>query len=487
MILAGKARMSYTATVHGERFVFADLRELLARANERKSGDELAGIAATTERERVAAKMALADARVSDFRDTPLIDDEVTAVTRAAIPPEAEAGIASLTIGQLRELILTPQFPELWQTALAGAFLPEVAAAVAKIMSDLDLVLAAKPLRTVTRCRNTMGEAGTLGARIQPNHPTDDLTGILASVVDGLAYACGDAVIGVNPATDSVAKTAQLLAGINEFTEVLEIPTQTCVLAHATTQIGALEAGAPVDLLFQSLAGTEDANRSFGVSMSLLREAREAVLASHRDRAGDFVGDQCVYVETGQGSALSSYSHHGIDQLTLEARAQGAAKTLDPFLVNTVVGFIGPEYLADSRQITRAGLEDHFCGKLQGLPMGVDVCYTNHVDADQNTNDDLLMLLTSAGCNYFMGVPAGVDVMLGYQSTSYHDVASMRRLSQTAPAPEFARWAESVGILVNGEISGSWGAPGAARTARLATLAELVAARHELPAIGTAR
>ena len=503
--------MSYTATVHGERFVFNDLRELLAKANERKSGDELAGIAAATERERVAAKLALADVRVADFHACPLVDDEVTAVSVAGIEPAAADAIASLTIGQLRELILAPQFPALWQATLRDGFLPEVAAAVAKIMSDLDLVLAARPLRTVTKCRNTMGEPGTLGGRIQPNHPTDDLAGILASIVDGLAYACGDAVIGVNPATDSAAKTAQLLIGMNEFTAALGIPTQTCVLAHVTTQLAALEAGAPVDLLFQSLAGTEEANRSFGINLSLLQEARQAVIASHRQRPADFVGQQCVYIETGQGSALSSNSHHGIDQLTLEARAQGAAKALDPFLINTVVGFIGPEYLADSRQITRAGLEDHFCGKLQGLPMGVDVCYTNHVDADQNTNDDLLMLLTSAGCNYFMGLPAGVDVMLGYQSTSYHDVASMRRLSQLGPAPEFARWAESVGILINGEISGgdggggwaggggagvwaggsSWGGDspgvGARRAERMARLAELIVARHAAPALGVAR
>jgi ethanolamine ammonia-lyase large subunit len=327
-----------------------------------------------------------------------------------------------------------------------------------------------------------MGEVATLGARLQPNHPTDDLAGILAAIVDGLGYACGDAVIGVNPATDSVAKTAQLLLGINEFTAALGIPTQSCILAHATTQVGALRAGAPVDLLFQSLAGTEDANRSFGVSMSLLREAREEVLASHRERPQDFVGDQCVYIETGQGSALSSYSHHGIDQLTVEARAQGAARTLDPFLVNTVVGFIGPEYLADSRQITRAGLEDHFVGKLLGLPMGVDVCYTNHVDADQNTNDDLLMLLTSAGCNFFMGLPAGVDVMLGYQSTSYHDVASMRRLSRLGPAPEFAQWAAEAGILVDGELSHS-----GSRTDSLVRLASAIVERQQLPALGSAR
>jgi ethanolamine ammonia-lyase large subunit len=477
--------MPYSSTVHGERFSFADLPELLAKANERKSGDELAGIAAGSERERVAAKLALADVRISDFHDQPLVDDEVTAATRAAIAQGAQELIASLTVGQLRELILAPQFPVLWQTTLSGAFLPEVAAAVAKIMSDLDLVLAARPLRTITRCRNTMGDPGTLGGRLQPNHPTDDLAGILASVVDGLGYACGDAVIGVNPATDSAAKTAQLLRGMNEFTAALEIPTQTCVLAHVTTQIAALDAGAPVDLLFQSLAGTEEANRSFGISLSLMQDARAAVMASHRERPQDFVGEQCVYIETGQGSALSSNSHHGIDQLTLEARAQGAAKTLDPFLINTVVGFIGPEYLADSRQITRAGLEDHFCGKLQGLPMGVDVCYTNHVDADQNTNDDLLMLLTSAGCNYFMGLPAGVDVMLGYQSTSYHDVASMRRLSGTAPAPEFARWAESVGILINGEIVGA--GHGATRAGRMAKLAEAIATRRAVPALGAAR
>jgi ethanolamine ammonia-lyase large subunit len=479
--------MGYTATVHGERFAFANLTELLAKANERKSGDELAGLAARTERERVAAKLALADVRVSDFADRPLIEDEVTAATRAAVRAGAQRDIGSLSVGQLRELILAPRFPALWRGMLQDAFLPEVAAAVAKIMSDLDLVLAAKPLRSITRCRNTMGETGTLGARIQPNHPTDDLAGILAAIVDGLGYACGDAVIGVNPATDSPAKTARLLRGINEFTAALGIPTQACVLAHATTQLAALRAGAPVDLLFQSLAGTEDANRSFGVSLSLLREARAEVIAAHHDRRSDFVGEQCVYIETGQGSALSSYTHHGIDQLTLEARAQGAARTLDPFLVNTVVGFIGPEYLADSRQITRAGLEDHFVGKLLGLPMGVDVCYTNHVDADQNSNDDLLMLLTSAGCNYFMGLPAGVDVMLGYQSTSYHDVASMRRLSGTAPAPEFARWAAEAGILVDGELPSPSGVSSTAGMAGMAKLAEAIAARHELPALGTAR
>jgi ethanolamine ammonia-lyase large subunit len=473
--------MGYSTVLHGERFVFADLRELLARANERKSGDELAGIAAASERERVAAKIALADVRVSDFHDLALIDDEVTAATRAALAPAAADMLSCLAVGQLRELMLAPSFPAMWSGGLKDGLLPEVVAAVAKIMSDSDLVLAAEPLRTVTRCRNTMGEPGVLGGRIQPNHPADDLGGILTSVVDGLGYACGDAVIGVNPATDSPAKTVQLLSGLHEFTAVLGIPTQSCVLAHVTSQLAALHEGAPVDLIFQSLAGTESANRSFGVDLALMREARAAVLASHADRAEEFVGEQCVYIETGQGSALSSHSHHGIDQLTLEARAQAAAKTLDPFLVNSVVGFIGPEYLADSRQITRAGLEDHFCGKALGLPMGVDVCYTNHTDADQNTNDDLLILLTSAGCNYFMGLPAGVDVMLGYQSTSFHDIASMRRLTGRRPAPEFARWAAEAGILP------ADGTPAPDGAARMLGVAESVAARHQVAALGAGR
>jgi ethanolamine ammonia-lyase large subunit len=475
--------MSYSTLLHGERFMFADLRELLAKANERKSGDGLAGIAAATEHERVAAKIALADVRVSDFGDCALVDDEVTAVTRAALSPAAAETLSSLTVGELRELMLSPAFPAMWAAGLRDGLPPEAVAAAAKIMSDKDLVLAAAPLRTVTRCRNTMGEPGVLGGRIQPNHPTDDLAGIVTSVVDGLSYACGDAVIGVNPATDSVGKTVQLLGAMHELTAALGVPTQSCVLAHVTTQLRALQAGAPVDLVFQSLAGTESANRSFGVDLALMREARAAVLASHRDRAADFVGEQCAYIETGQGSALSSHSHHGIDQLTLEARAQAAAKTLDPFLVNSVVGFIGPEYLADSRQITRAGLEDHFCGKALGLPMGADVCYTNHVDADQNTNDDLLILLTSAGCNFFMGLPAGVDVMLGYQSTSFHDLASMRRLSGRRPAPEFARWAAESGILPDGEPP----APDGPATAAMLRLAERIAARHPAPSLGAAR
>jgi ethanolamine ammonia-lyase large subunit len=299
-----------------------------------------------------------------------------------------------------------------------------------------------------------MGEAGTLGVRIQPNHPTDDVAGILVSVLDGLLYGCGDATLGVNPARDSIANTANILKALHELLDYLKLPTQTCVLAHIGTQLAALRAGAPVDLLFQSIAGTEAANASFGISIAQLADGRAEVLAHHATRPGQFIGEQVMYFETGQGSALSAEAHHGIDQLTLEARAQGLARVFDPFLVNSVVGFIGPEYLANSRQITRAGLEDHFIGKLLGLPMGVDVCYTNHVDADPNTNDDLLVLLTAAGCNFIMGIPSSDDVMLSYQSTSYHDAAGMRELFRLGPAPEFRAWMEERGVLRGGRLAG---------------------------------
>jgi ethanolamine ammonia-lyase large subunit len=317
---------------------------------------------------------------------------------------------------------------------------------VAKLMSNRDLVLAAAKVRNVTRCRNTMGERGVLGIRIQPNHPADDVPGILLSAFEGLLYGCGDAVIGVNPAIDSVETVATILHALDRLITLYAVPTQGCCLAHITTQLAAMERGAPVDLLFQSLAGTEKANRSFGVTLAMLREGRERVLEHHRTRQVAWVGEQSMYFETGQGSALSADAHHGIDQLTLEARAYGVARAFDPFLVNSVVGFIGPEYLYDERQIIRAGLEDHFMGKLLGLPMGCDVCYTNHAAADQNSADNLLMLLTAAGCNYFMGVPCGDDVMLNYQSTSYHDALAVRSLFGLRPAPEFLNWLQQVGI-----------------------------------------
>jgi ethanolamine ammonia-lyase large subunit len=327
-------------------------------------------------------------------------------------------------------------------------------AAVAKLMGNKDLVLAASKIRNVTRCRNTLGEAGVLGIRAQPNHPTDDLGGILLSTIDGLLLGCGDAVIGVNPAAESVDAVAAVLRGLDELITRLEIPTQACCLAHITTQLACVERGVPVDLLFQSIAGTEAANRGFGISLSLLREGREQVLDQHDRRPeANWVGRQVMYFETGQGSALSADAHHGVDQLTLEARAYGVARALDPFLVNSVVGFIGPEYLYDERQITRAGLEDHFMGKLLGLPMGCDVCYTNHAVADQNSADNLLMLLAAAGCNYFMGVPCADDVMLNYQSTSYHDAATVRKLFGLRPAPEFSRWLERVGIFRDGQLA----------------------------------
>jgi ethanolamine ammonia-lyase large subunit len=318
-------------------------------------------------------------------------------------------------------------------------------------MSNKDLILAAAKIRNVTRCRNTMGERGVLGIRAQPNHPADDLGGILLSAFEGLLYGCGDAVIGVNPASDSVETVMAILNGLARLVNAYKVPTQTCCLAHIATQLAAMERGAPVDLLFQSIGGTEATNRSFGITLAMLREGRERVLEHHRRRDVEWKGENVMYFETGQGSALSAEAHHGIDQLTLEARAYGVARVFDPFLVNSVVGFIGPEYLYDERQIIRAGLEDHFMGKLLGLPMGCDVCYTNHAEADQNSADNLLVLLAAAGCNYFMGVPCSDDVMLNYQSTSYHDALAVRRLFKLRPAPEFLRWLEGEGIYHDGE------------------------------------
>jgi len=330
--------------------------------------------------------------------------------------------------------------------AAQRAIIPEMAAAVAKVMSNKDLIMAAARIRNVTRCRNTLGERGVLGIRLQPNHPGDDVGGILLAAFEGLLYGCGDAVIGVNPAIDSVETVTSILAALDGLIETYKIPTQSCCLAHITTQLRAMQRGAPVDLLFQSIAGTEAANRSFGISLAVLREGHEQVIEHHRTREVEWKGTHVMYFETGQGSALSAEAHHGIDQLTLEARAYGLARTFNPFLVNSVVGFIGPEYLCDERQIIRAGLEDHFMGKLLGLPMGCDVCYTNHAAADQNSADNLLMLLAAAGCNYFMGVPCSDDVMLNYQSTSYHDALAVRRLFHQRPAPEFLIWLQTMGI-----------------------------------------
>jgi len=445
--------VTYTGRVMSEQFVFPDLRELFAKANEEKSGDQLAGIAAESERERVAAKRQLADVPLEQIVRQPLIDPDVDEVSRLILDTfdrQAFGAIQSLTVGELREHVLDDATGPGELAELSQAIIPEIAAALAKIMSNKDLVLAAAKIRNVTRCRNTLGEPGVLGIRVQPNHPVDDIGGILLAAFEGLLYGCGDAVIGVNPAADSVETVSAILQALERLVETYKVPTQTCCLAHITAQLAAMERGAPVDLLFQSIAGTEAANRSFGISLAMLEEGRERVLEHHRARDAEWIGAQAMYFETGQGSALSAEAHHGVDQLTLEARAYGVARAFDPFIINSVVGFIGPEYLYDERQILRAGLEDHFMGKLLGLPMGCDVCYTNHVAADQNSADNLLLLLGAAGCNYFMGVPCSDDVMLNYQSTSYHDALAVRRLFKLRPAPEFLTWLEAAGIYSDG-------------------------------------
>lgn len=431
---------------------FADLREVFAKANEVKSGDQLAGIAASNEQERVAAKCTLADTSLQEILDRPLLEDDVTRLIYESLDEQPFALVRSMTVGQFREYILSDSTRESNLKPLQWGIIPEMAAAVAKIMSNKDLVLAAAKIRNVTRCRNTVGEPGVLAIRTQPNHPADDVGGILLSAFEGLLYGCGDAVIGVNPATDSIETVSAILHALQRLVTAYTIPTQTCCLSHITTQLAAMDRGAPVDLLFQSLAGTEAANRSFGITLSMLKEGRERALEHHRERSDvRWIGDNVMYFETGQGSALSAEAHHRIDQLTLEARAYGVARAFSPMLVNSVVGFIGPEYLFDERQIIRAGLEDHFMGKLLGLPMGCDVCYTNHAEADQNSADNLLMLLTAAGCNYFMGVPCSDDVMLNYQSTSYHDAIAMRKLFDLKPAPEFLEWLETRGIYRDNE------------------------------------
>jgi ethanolamine ammonia-lyase large subunit len=433
-----------------EQFAFRDLRDLLAKANEEKSGDQLARIAARSARERVAAKRKLADLTLGEIVRAPLIDPSIDEVSRLLLEShdvERFRQIQAMTVGEFREFILGDGTSEEQLKQLQWAIVPEIAAAAAKIMSNKDLILAAAKIRNVTRCRNTMGERGVLGIRVQPNHPVDDIGGILLTAFEGLLYGCGDAVIGVNPASDSVGTVAAILHALDRLIEGCGAPTQACCLAHITTQLEAMKRGAPVDLLFQSIAGTEAANRSFGVSLEMLSEGRVRVLEHHAQRGIRWKGDDAMYFETGQGSALSAEAHHGIDQLTLEARAYGVARVFHPFLVNSVVGFIGPEYLYDERQIIRAGLEDHFMGKLLGLPMGCDVCYTNHAAADQNSADNLLVLLTAAGCNYFMGVPCSDDVMLNYQSTSYHDALAARRLFHLRPAPEFLSWLQNKGIF----------------------------------------
>lgn len=425
---------------------FRSLGELLAKASPRRAGDELAGIAAQSAEERAAAQRCLAEVPLRLFLEELLIPYETDEVTRLIVDSHdarAFARISSLTVGEFREWLLAYETDDAQLAAVGPGLTPEMVAAASKLMSNQDLILAAQKRRVVTAFRNTLGLPGRLSVRLQPNHPTDDPRGIAASVVDGLLYGCGDAVIGINPATDSVAAVETLLRMLDALIGRFEIPTQSCVLAHVSTQLEALRRGAPVDLIFQSIAGTEAANRSFGVTLALLQEAQEAALCLQRGT----VGNNVMYFETGQGSALSAGAHHGLDQQTLEARAYAVARRFEPLLVNTVVGFIGPEYLYDGKQIIRAGLEDHFCGKMLGLPMGVDVCYTNHAEADQDDMDTLLTLLGVAGCNYIMGVPGADDIMLGYQSSSFHDSHYLRQALKLRPAPEFEVWLEKMRIL----------------------------------------
>jgi ethanolamine ammonia-lyase large subunit len=422
------------------------LKELLAKASPLKSGDLLAGVAAATEEERVLAQMTLAEVPLRRFLNDCVIayeEDEITRLIIDSHDAAAFAPIAGFTVGEFRDWLLTDAADTKTLAGIAPGVTPEMAAAVTKLMRLQDLILVAGKCRVVSAFRNTIGLPGTFSVRLQPNHPTDDLRGIAASTLDGLCYGCGDAVIGVNPATDSldtVCRIVEMLAGLIDR---YAIPTQSCVLTHVTTTLEAVARGLPVDLCFQSIAGTEAANRSFGINLALLQEAREATQSLHRGT----VGNNVMYFETGQGSALSTGADHGVDQQTLECRAYAVARRFAPLLVNSVVGFIGPEYLQNGKQIIRAGLEDHFCGKLLGLPMGVDVCYTNHAEADQDDMDGLLTLLGTAGCTFVMGVPGADDIMLNYQSTSFHDAAYLRRLLDRRPAPEFAAWLERAGII----------------------------------------
>lgn len=412
------------------------LIELMAKATPARSGDVLAGVAAESQEERVRAKMALADVPLRRFLDEPLVPYETDEVTRLICDSHDAAAfgpIASLTVGEFRNWLLEATAEQL--EAVRDGVTPEMAAAASKLMRLQDLVAVAQRCRVVTRFRTTIGLEGRMATRLQPNHPSDDVRGIAASTLDGLSLGSGDACIGVNPATDSVGTVVEILKLIDGLRERLEIPTQSCVLAHVTTTMEAMKAGAPVDLVFQSIAGTEAANASFGVSLAMLDEAHAMARELKR-------GENVMYFETGQGSALSANAHHGLDQQTCEARAYAVARRYAPLLVNTVVGFIGPEYLYDGKQITRAGLEDHFCGKLLGVPMGCDVCYTNHAEADQDDMDALLTLLGAAGCSYIMGVPGADDIMLHYQSTSFHDALYVRRVLGLRPAPEFEAWLE---------------------------------------------
>lgn len=436
----------YAATIGATRYRFDDLKMLMARATPLRSGDVLAGVAASSAAERVAAQIALADVPLATFLSEVLVPYETDEVTRLIIDSHdaaAFAPVASLTVGGFRDWLLSDVATPEVLAALAPGLTPEMVAATSKICRLQDLIAVAAKCQVTSAFRTTIGLPGRLSARLQPNHPTDDPQGVLASILDGLLLGCGDAVIGLNPASDSPERMGDLLRLIDDLRQRLAIPTQSCVLAHVTTAIQVIERGAPVDLVFQSIAGTEAANKSFGIDLAVLKEAHDAAQGLKRGT----VGQNVMYFETGQGSALSAGAHHGCDQQTIEARAYAVARPFKPLLVNTVVGFIGPEYLYDGKQIIRAGLEDHFCAKLLGLPMGCDVCYTNHAEADQDDMDSLLTLLGAAGVSFVMGIPGADDIMLNYQSTSFHDVLSVRQILGKRPAPEFEAWLASVGLM----------------------------------------
>ncbi len=438
--------MAYQHTIDSHTWAFADLRELMAKASPARSGDELAGIAASNAVERMAARMCLADVPLARFLDEALIPYEADEVTRLILDshdPVAFAAVAHLTVGGFRDWLLSDLANETSLTQLTTGITPEMAAAVSKLMRNQDLILAACKCRVITRFRNTLGLPGRVAVRLQPNHPTDDMQGIAASMVDGLLYGAGDAVIGINPATDSIPALGRLVCMLDDVISRLDIPTQSCVLTHVTNTLRMMEQGMPVDIVFQSVAGTQAANAGFGINLGILREARDAALSLRRGT----VGENVMYFETGQGSALSAGAHHGVDQQTCEARAYAVAREFKPLLSNTVVGFIGPEYLYDGKQITRAALEDHFCGKLLGLPLGCDICYTNHAEADQDDMDTLLTVLGVAGVTFIMGVPGADDIMLNYQSTSFHDGLYLRSVLGLKRAPEFEDWLQRMQLI----------------------------------------
>ncbi|WP_291570239.1 ethanolamine ammonia-lyase subunit EutB [Clostridium sp. UBA4548] len=439
----------------GKVYQFKDVKEVLAKANEEKSGDKLAGIAAITAQERVAAKVVLSNLTVADVRNNPVVPyemDEVTRIIQDAVNERIYGEIKNWTISELREWILNEKTTGADIRRISRGLTSEVIAAVAKLMSNLDLVYGASKIKVTAHANTTIGEPGRLSARLQPNHPTDDVDGILASLLEGLTYGIGDAVIGLNPVDDTVGSVSKVLKKFEEIKQKYEIPTQNCVLAHVTTQMEAIRQGAPTDLIFQSIAGSQKGNEAFGISGDLIEEARQLALTQ-----GTAAGPNVMYFETGQGSELSSDAHYGADQVTMEARCYGFAKKYQPFIVNTVVGFIGPEYLYDNKQVIRAGLEDHFMGKLTGLPMGCDACYTNHMKADQNDIENLAILLGTAGCTYFMGIPHGDDVMLNYQCTGFHETAALRELLGKRPIAEFEAWLEKWGFMENGRLTGKAG------------------------------